>query len=99
MEDFNLTEEERLYKKAKEKVQNIRSFYINVACYCIVIPFLIYINLRFSPEFHWFYFSMFGWGTGLFFHGMEAYGWNPILGKDWEQRKIKELLEKEKRKD
>lgn len=63
MKDFNLSEDERLYKKAKEKAGNIRSFYINLTCYCIVIPCLIFINLKYSPEFYWFFFSMLGWGN------------------------------------
>ena len=99
MENFNQFEEERLYRKAKKQAKSIRSFYISLALYCLVVPTLIYINLTYSPEFHWFYFSMVGWGLGLCFHGMEAFGWNPFLGKDWEERKIKELLEKEKDKE
>jgi uncharacterized RDD family membrane protein YckC len=96
MENYNNLEEERLYRKAKKRAQAMRSFYISLSLYCIVIPLLIYINLKYSPEFHWFYFSMIGWGIGLCFHAMEAFNWSPILGKDWEERKIKELLEKEK---
>lgn len=98
MENFDHYEEERLYRKAKKKAENIRSFYINLAMYCMVIPMLVFINLKYTPDFHWFWFSMMGWGIGLTFHAMEVFGWNPFLGKDWEERKIKELLEKEKAK-
>jgi hypothetical protein len=98
MEDYNLSEDERLYKKAKEKARAIRGFYINVSMYCIVIPILIFINLKYSPQFYWFFFSMFGWGLGLLFHASEAFDWNPVLGKRWEEKKIKELLDKENRK-
>ena len=99
MNDFNELEEERLYKKAKKKAQTIRGFYINLVLYVTVIPFLIFNNLTYSPEFHWFYFSMLGWGIGLFFHGMEAFGWNVFFRADWEERKIKGILEKENRKN
>lgn len=95
MENFDLHEEERLYRKAKKKAQNIRSFYINLGMYWLIIPMLIFINLKYTPEFHWFWFSMLGWGIGITFHGMEAFDVNPFLGKEWEERKIREILEKE----
>ena len=97
MENYNHQEQER-YERAKRKAGNIRGFYFNLMCYCIVIPGLVFINLMYTPDYHWFYFSMFGWGIGLCFHAMEAFGYNPFLGKDWEERKIKELLEKDKAK-
>lgn len=96
--ELNPTDQQRLYEKAKKKVQNIRSFYVNIGLYCLIIPILIFINLTYTPEFHWFYFSMTGWGIGLLFHAMEAFDWNPVFGKDWEERKLKEILDKENRK-
>ncbi len=86
------------YQKAKKKAREIKGFYYNLTCYCIVIPTLITINLVFVPQFHWFWFSMVGWGTGLVFHGMSAFGYMPFLGKDWEEKKLKELMDKEARK-
>ncbi len=84
------------YKRAKRKVREIRSFYLNLTCYCTVIPVLIFINLYFTPEFYWFWFSALGWGTGLFFHAMEAFKWNPFFGKDWEQKKLQQFIEEER---
>ncbi len=95
MEELN---ENLRYQRAKKKAREIRSFYFNLLCYCIVIPVLIFINLYFTPEFYWFYFSMLGWGIGLLFHGMGAFGWNPFLGKDWEERKLKQFMEEERNK-
>jgi len=95
MDDFKFSSDERLYQKAKEKARKIRGFYINLACYCIVIPCLIFINLKYSPGYYWFFFSMAGWGIGLVFHGFETFDW-PFFSRRWEQQKIKEILEKEK---
>lgn len=89
--------EERRYLKAREKVKKIKGFYANLITYCCVIPILIYINLRFVPDFHWFWFSVFGWGMGLSFHAMDAFSYNPFLGKDWESKKIKQLMEEEEK--
>lgn len=83
------------YVRAAERVKKLKEFYQNLVSYCLVIPFLIYINLTFSPQFHWFWFPMFGWGIGLVFHGLEAYNYNMIFGRGWEERKIKEIMEEE----
>jgi hypothetical protein len=83
------------YVKAVERVEKLKEFYQNLASYCLVIPFLIFINLRFSPGFHWFWFPIFGWGMGLVFHFLEVNNYNIFLGKNWEDRKIKEMMENE----
>ena len=80
------------YVKAVEKVERLKEFYQNLASYCLVIPFLIFINLRFSPGFQWFWFPVFGWGLGLTFHFLEVNNYNIFLGKNWEDRKIKEMM-------
>jgi len=68
-------------------------------CYCIVIPTLVTINLIYTPDYYWFFYSMFGWGTGLTFHALGVFDNNLVMGRKWEERKIKELLEKEKSKE
>lgn len=83
------------YVKAVERVEKLKEFYQNLASYCLVIPFLIFINLRFSPGFHWFWFPIFGWGMGLTFHFLEVNNYNIFLGKNWEDKKIKEMMDKE----
>jgi two-component system LytT family sensor kinase len=84
------------YLRAVEKVEKLKDFYQNLASYCIVIPFLIFINLRFSPGFYWFWFPIFGWGMGLAFHFLEVNNYNIFLGKNWEDRKIKEMMKEDK---
>ncbi|TCP25699.1 histidine kinase [Tenacibaculum skagerrakense] len=84
------------YIKAVEKVERMKEFYQNLITYIIFIPIFIFINLRFSPQFHWFYFPIIGWGIGVLFHGLEAYNYSLFLGKDWEERKIRELMDNDK---
>ncbi|MBU3012588.1 2TM domain-containing protein [Polaribacter vadi] len=97
MNDIMYTDdlENNKYVKAVERVEKLKEFYQNLASYCIVIPFLIFINLRFSPGFHWFWFPIFGWGMGLAFHFLEVNNYNIFLGSNWEDKKIKELMDKE----
>lgn len=81
------------YLRAKKRVDNLKSFYGSLVAYCIIIPFLIFINLRTSSGFHWFYFPMFGWGLGLAIQAFSIFG----IGGNWEERKIKEIMEKNRK--
>lgn len=90
METQNIYNENLAYQRAKDKVEQLRGFYSNLISYCVVIPFLIFINLR-TSNFQWFWFPMLGWGMGLTFHALETFGY----GKSWEERKIRELMNKE----
>ncbi|WP_300673575.1 2TM domain-containing protein [Soonwooa sp.] len=81
------------YEKAAKRVKELKGFYGNLISYCIVIPFLVIINLLTSPKELWFYWPMLGWGIGLLAHAMNVFA----IGKNWEDRKIKEFMEKENR--
>ncbi|SNZ00512.1 2TM domain-containing protein [Flagellimonas pacifica] len=85
---------EKRYLKAKERVKSIKEFYSNLTAYCFVIPFLWWLNFR-TTDFLWAFFPTLGWGFGVIAHGMEAYGYNPLWGKKWEERKIQELMDNE----
>lgn len=84
------------YFKAKKRVEEIKGFYGNLIAYVVVNLGLLILNLVTSPEVLWFFWPLFGWGLGVFFHGMKVFNYMPFLGKDWEEQKIKEFMEKEK---
>lgn len=90
METQNIYNENMAYIKAKERVEKLKGFYGNLVSYCFVIPILVFINLK-TSSFQWFWFPMLGWGMGLTFHALETFGY----GKNWEERKIQEILNKE----
>ncbi|RXP57656.1 histidine kinase [Lutibacter sp. HS1-25] len=85
------------YLRAVEQVEHIKGFYSSLIAYCIVIPFLIYINLTYVPQFRWFWFPIVGWGIGLVFGAFKAFAYNPFLGRDWEERKIQEYMNEDKK--
>ncbi len=84
--------ENNKYMRAVERVEELKGFYGSLIAYCIVIPLLIYINLNYVPQFHWFWFPAMGWGIGLVFQAFKAFAYNPFLGRDWEDRKIQEYM-------
>ncbi len=89
--ETNRIEEDDAYFKAQQRVKEMKEFYGNLVSYCVVIPFLIFINYWTYWDFQWFWFPMFGWGLGLTIHGFSVFGY----GAAWEERKIKEIMEKE----
>ncbi|MEO8235857.1 MAG: histidine kinase [Flavobacterium sp.] len=82
--------ENNAYYRAKKRVEELKGFYGNLISYCCVIPILVFVNLRYSPEFQWFWFSAAGWGFGLTMHAFKVFGYS----SKWEERKIKEILNK-----
>ncbi len=86
--------EDKRYQKAKERVEAIKGFYGNLIAYVIVIPCLAFLNYK-TTSFPWIIFPVLGWGFGLLTHGMEAFGYNPLWGKRWEEKKLRELMDNE----
>lgn len=86
--------EEEKYRKAKERVEEIKGFYIHLFFYVIVNCGLLAINLIFVPNHWWFFWPLMGWGIGIAAHGLTVFGLGGFLGKDWEERKIKKIMDK-----
>jgi uncharacterized protein YhhL (DUF1145 family) len=57
---------------------------------------LIIINLLTYPERLWFYWVSIFWGFAVLLHALKVFVFKgKFLGKDWEEKKIKEIMEKE----
>ena len=84
------------YQRALTQVKEIKGFYSHLLSYILVNSFLIFINLRYSPVYLWFFYPLLGWGLGLFFHAMKVFNFMPFLNKEWEEKKIKAFIEQEK---
>lgn len=82
------------YQRAAKRVKELKEFYGNLTSFCLVIPFLAALNLLTAPGYWWFLWPMLGWGIGITFHAVNTFG----IGKNWEENKIRELMEQENRK-
>lgn len=91
-------ETEKKYNKARKRVEDLKGFYSNLLTYCLVIPFLIFINYKTYWAFKWFWFPTLGWGIGLSIHAYHVFVNNSLFGRQWEERKIQEFIEKEEKK-
>lgn len=89
-------EQEHSFMKAKKRVQEVKGFYAHLIVTVLTIPVIVWVNLKFVPGFHFFWFAAGGMTLAIFFHWLGVFGFSVMgFGKKWEQRKIKELLERE----
>lgn len=93
--ETSYTEKEESYYKAQKKVEDIKGFYGHVFSYVIIITGLIVINLATYPAYLWFLYPAAGWGIGLLIHSIYVFNFMPFFGREWEENKIREILEKE----
>lgn len=95
------TKESPQYRAAKKKVSEIKGFYVHLAVYLIINIFIVVAD---SSEFFLgegnveisSFYTAFFWGIGLFAHWASVFGSNLFLGKNWEERKTREYMEREK---
>jgi uncharacterized integral membrane protein len=95
------TQDEIKYQEALKRVKKLKGFYTHSIVYIfinILIFFLNVENLDQGESYFQFknFMTAFFWGIGLLAHALSTFLPYFILGKDWEERKIKELMEKEK---
>lgn len=89
--------QEQKYIQAKKRVEKIKGFYVHLIVTILIIPVLVFINLKFVPHYHWFWFPIIGMSLSVFFHWFGVFGFDKLgFGKDWEQRKIQEYLNEKK---
>ena len=98
--DYNNHQLEDKYAEAQRKVKKLKGFYNHLMIYILVNIFIFFLNVNdLKPGESYFklenFFTAFFWGIGLLFHGLSVFGRNIFFGKNWEDKKIKELMENE----
>lgn len=94
------------YNAAYKKVKKIKGFYSHLKVYLIINVIIVASSLNSNfigsgfdlsglSEWHT-YSTAFFWGIGLVIHAVSVFGPNIFFSEDWEQRKIKEFMEKDK---
>lgn len=90
------------FDRAQKRVKKISGFYKHLIVYLIINAVHITmkaVNPDKGEEF--FTFSTFSlaffWGIGLLMHALSTFGPGAVLGSDWEERKIREIMDREKR--
>ncbi len=73
-------------------VRKVKSFYVHLTQYLIVISILAVVNLTSYPNYLWFVWPALGWGLGLLAHGAAVFNVLPFLDGAWERRQVEKFL-------
>ena len=95
------------YNRAQKRVQDIKQFYKHLTVYLAVNGFLIlrriYKDIQYGDSVFEAltdasnYRFLFWWGVIVVFHAVGTFGIPNLFSKDWEDRKIKEYMNKEQK--
>ncbi|PCE64660.1 2TM domain-containing protein [Sediminicola luteus] len=84
------------YERAQKRVQEIKNYYIfltiSIATVIMVGGINYYVN---EWRYPWFLWVAFGCGLALVIGGIKIFAVDGRLGSHWEQKKIKEFMERE----
>ena len=89
------------YRIAQKRVKKIKDFYVHLLVYLFVNAAIIIVSSRDEGLLNGLldiknYITAVLWGIGIFFHWWSVFGPDVFFGKQWEEKKIKEIMEKEK---
>lgn len=90
------------YKAAQKRVKDIKGFYIHLVVYLFVNVAIFIVSTQNEGFMNGLsrlsnYSTIFFWGIGLFAHWASVFGPGFLFGKKWEEKKIKELMDKDKK--
>ncbi len=98
-------DERQAYKEAKKRLNEEKGFYIHLTIYIVMNITITIFQYTLDGHKDWvFWMTIFRpllWGIGLLSHGLWTFRrnikWfkNTIYSKQWEERKIKELMDKD----
>lgn len=101
--------EDKKLQRAQKRVAKMKEFYKHVITYILVNLFLMFvwkfsftifgdfvISNHFSSDGNTHIPIWFIWGIFLAADALETFGITSFFGKDWEERKIKELMKENK---
>jgi hypothetical protein len=92
-----MIDEKELERRAREQVEAQKGFYVHLITYLLVNAGLFFVNLATRRNGGWwFYWPVLGWGVGLAAHGFSVFGAFGLFTREWEERQVKKLVEKER---
>jgi len=85
-------ERDERYERARKKVKELKDFYGHVVVYVGVMIILVIVDSLDKGGNWWVYWPALGWGVFVVLHGARVL---TPFSRRWEERKIKELMDKD----
>jgi hypothetical protein len=80
----------------RRRVRRLREFYMHAAVFAVVIGGLALMNWLTTPTFWWVVFPAIAWAIGLGAHAVAVIFEDSLLGVEWEERKTREFVDRER---
>jgi hypothetical protein len=89
------------YNRALKRVRKLKGFYVHLTVFIVVNIMILAVNMYYTNSsksiFRLQNFStIFFWGIGLVAHGSSVFITQIGFGKEWEEKKIKKIMERKK---
>ena len=81
-------DEKKILKKARNRVEAKKGFFIHFIVFILTIPLLFLINFITVPQFWWAFIALGGWTLGLTIHFLAVFVAGSARIKDWERREL-----------
>ena len=100
--NYGIESPDTSYDLAYKRVKRIKGFYIHLLVYILINAFIMIssYNQNWTNDENFWQWQNFNtvlfWGIGLLAHGMSVFGSTMFFGRNWEEKKIQELMDKDK---
>jgi hypothetical protein len=94
----DIDNDKQSYERAHKRVEELRGFYMHLMTYVAISIGLFFID-RMSPGGPWFFWPVIGWGIFMVLHGATVVMGGSFLGQEWEERKVRQLMNRERARD
>jgi 2TM domain len=84
-------DEQLKYRRARERMAEIKGFYIHALVFVLVVSGLAAVNFALGKP-YWVLWVLLGWGAGVALHAALVFGRETSFLSNWEARKMKQLM-------
>ena len=88
--------EDKIYRKATAKVNQMKDFHGHFLTFCIALPLIILADVYYTPDILWSIPAIIIWGLSVAIHWFYITDRIPFFNRKWEEKKIREIMEKER---
>ncbi|AWA30153.1 hypothetical protein HYN48_08700 [Flavobacterium magnum] len=90
------------YAFAEKRVKRIKGFYTHLLIYAVInlaALIAVYFEVKTVSDFWKLknFWMLLSWGVGLAAHAVSVFGPHVLFGPKWEERKIRQIIEKERK--
>ncbi|WP_406661683.1 2TM domain-containing protein [Methanolobus sp. ZRKC3] len=85
-----MEEKDKKLLRAQARVKELKNFYNHLIIYLVIMGLLLFIDYSDGGNW-WVQWPIIGWGIFVIIQGINV----SKIGKNWEDKKIKEIMEKE----